>query len=285
MLPRNQKAMNRIAVISQQVCAAVADPSMVSADAQTHREKGVAVVKLNRPKALNALCDACMLALEDALKEIQADDAIKVVVLAGEGRAFAAGADIKEMNARDSNQVYKDNMLQQWGGALKALRKPIIAAVHGFALGGGCELAMMCDILLAAEGTKFGQPEITLGIIPGGGGTQRLTRAIGKSKSMEWCLTGKLYSAAEAEKAGLVSRVVPADKLMEEALKLATDIASFSRPILERCKEAVNSAFELSLKDGVDFERRMFHSCWATDDQKEGMTAFEEKRKPAFQDK
>jgi len=219
-----------------------------------------------------------------AYAAFHADDAIGAIVLTGSERAFAAGADIKEMQPLDFVDVYKGDLMSGWDEIARA-RKPVIAAVSGFALGGGCELAMMCDFIIAAETAKFGQPEITLGIIPGMGGSQRLTRAVGKAKAMDLVLTGRMMDAAEAERSGLVSRVVAADKLLDEALAAAAKIASLSRPSVLMAKEAVNRALETTLEEGLRFERRLFHSLFATEDQKEGMTAFVEKRKPAFKNR
>jgi enoyl-CoA hydratase len=244
-------------------------------------ETGVAVITLNRPKALNALNLQVMRELTAAAAELDRDPAIGAIVLTGSAKAFAAGADIKEMQPQSFSDVYASDWFAGWD-ALTRVRKPLIAAVAGYALGGGCELAMMCDILLAADTAKFGQPEITLGVIPGMGGSQRLTRAVGKAKAMELCLTGRMMDAEEAERAGLVSRIVPADSLVDEALAVAAKIASLSTPATMMVKEAVNRAFESTLSEGILFERRVFHSTFATEDQKEGMTAFTEKRKPVF---
>ncbi|MBW8269562.1 enoyl-CoA hydratase [Caldovatus aquaticus] len=242
----------------------------------------VGVIRLNRPQALNALCDQLMDELGQALLAFDADDAIAAIVLTGNEKAFAAGADIKEMRDRTFPAVYRDDWIgQKWETVLR-VRKPVIAAVAGYALGGGCELAMMCDIILAAENAKFGQPEINLGVIPGAGGTQRLTRAVGKAKAMEMILTGRMMDAAEAERSNLVARVVPTDQLLPEALKLGEKIAALSAPSVAMAKEAVNVAYETTLREGVRFERRLFLSLFATEDQKEGMAAFIEKRKPAF---
>lgn len=244
----------------------------------------VCIVRLNRPKALNALCAALITELNAQLKLADLDDRVGAIIITGSEKAFAAGADIKEMAPQTFSSAYNSNMLAFWHD-VTTVRKPIIAAVNGYALGGGCELAMMCDIIIAGDKAKFGQPEILLGTIPGCGGTQRLTRVIGKAKAMEWVLTGQHYSAEEAEKAGLVARVVPADKLVAEATKTAEKIASFSKPIVAMCKEAVNASYETTLAQGVLFERRLFHSTFATADQKEGMGAFAEKRQPKFTDK
>ena len=245
----------------------------------------VGLITLNRPKALNALCDALVRELGAALDAFEKDDAIGAIVLTGSERAFAAGADIKEMAGKSFVDCYVTDFITSGWERITTCRKPIIAAVAGFALGGGCEFAMMCDTIIAAESAKFGQPEITLGIIPGSGGTQRLTRAIGKAKAMELVLTGRMMDAAEAERSGLVSRIVPNEKLLEEALKIGMQIAGFSRPAVLAAKEAVNRAFETSLAEGVRFERRLFHAMFATEDQKEGMAAFVEKRKPAFKNR
>ncbi|HVJ43294.1 MAG TPA: enoyl-CoA hydratase [Dongiaceae bacterium] len=249
---------------------------------QLTREGRVGIVTLNRPKALNALCDALIAELGQALDLLEADEAIGAIILTGSEKAFAAGADIKEMKDRDFMDVYLSDFITKGWERVAACRKPVIAAVAGFALGGGCEVAMMCDIIIAAENAKFGQPEITLGIIPGAGGTQRLTRALGKAKAMDLVLTGRLMDAQEAERCGLVSRVVPAEKLMEEAKGVANKIASMSLPIALFAKESVNRSFETSLAEGLRFERRLFHAAFATEDQKEGMSAFAEKRPPQF---
>jgi enoyl-CoA hydratase len=241
----------------------------------------VGVVTLNRPQALNALNDALIGELNTALDVFEADPAIGAVVLTGSEKAFAAGADIKEMATKTYMDMYLGEHLSA-SDRLSRMRKPVIAAVAGFALGGGCELAMMCDMIIAADTAKFGQPEITLGIIPGLGGTQRLTQAIGKAKAMDLVLTGRMMDATEAERSGLVARVVPAADLMTEAMKAADKIASFSLPSVLMAKEAVKAASEAVLADGLKFERRLFHSLFATDDQKEGMAAFVEKRKPSF---
>jgi enoyl-CoA hydratase len=245
----------------------------------------VGLITLNRPKQLNALNDSLMNELGEALTGFDLDDAIGAMVVTGSEKAFAAGADIGAMATWTYMDVYKTEYITRNWEALKRVRKPVIAAVAGYALGGGCELAMMCDILFAADTAKFGQPEIRLGIIPGAGGTQRLPRAVGKAKAMDLVLTGRMMDAAEAERAGLVSRIVPADKLLEEAVAAAQAIADFSLPSVMAAKEAINRAYESPLAEGMLFERRMFHSLFATEDQKEGMTAFIEKRKPAFKNK
>jgi enoyl-CoA hydratase len=245
----------------------------------------VGVITLNRPKALNALNDALMDELGAALKQFDADDDIGAIVLTGSEKAFAAGADIGMMASYSYMDVYKGDYITRNWETIRSIRKPIIAAVGGFALGGGCELAMMCDIIIAAQTAKFGQPEIKLGVIPGAGGTQRLPRAVSKAKAMDLCLTARLMDAVEAERAGLVSRVVAADHLLDEAIDAATVIAGFSLPAVMMAKEAVNRAYETTLAEGVHFERRLFHSLFATEDQKEGMAAFVEKRKPVFKNR
>ena len=242
----------------------------------------VGFIRLNRPQRLNALNDALADELGAVLAGFDANPGISVMVIAGSEKAFAAGADIGAMAEWDYAKVYADNYITRNWEAVRYTRKPVIAAVAGYALGGGCELAMACDIIVAADNAKFGQPEITIGTMPGFGGTQRLPRAVGKAKAMDWCLTGRMIDAAEAEKSGLVSRVVPADKLLDEAIAIATQIASFSLPVVMKVKEAVNRAYESSLAEGLLFERREFHATFALDDQKEGMRAFVEKRKPAF---
>ncbi|TXI73830.1 MAG: enoyl-CoA hydratase [Dokdonella sp.] len=242
----------------------------------------VGLITLNRPKQLNALNDDLMNELGSALTGFDADENIGAIVLTGSDKAFAAGADITVMQSLTYMEAYKGDFISRNWEAVKNCRKPVIAAVAGYALGGGCELAMMCDIILAADTAQFGQPEIRLGIIPGAGGTQRLPRAVSKAKAMEMCLAARNMDAAEAERAGLVSRVVPADKLLDEAMATATRIASFSLPIVLMMKECINRAYESSLSEGLLFERRAFHSAFALDDQKEGMAAFVEKRKPSF---
>jgi enoyl-CoA hydratase len=242
----------------------------------------VGLITLNRPKALNALSAGLIKDLGAALSIFEDDAAIRCVVLTGSEKAFAAGADIKEMANKTYADVHLEDFITRGWEAVSHFRKPIIAAVAGFALGGGCEVAMMCDFIIAADTAKFGQPEINLGVIPGAGGTQRLTRAIGKSKAMDMCLTGRQIDAAEAERSGLVSRVVPADSLIAEAMKVAEKIASQSLPVALIAKEAVNRAFETTLKEGLLFERRVFHATFALEDQKEGMKAFVEKRPAAF---
>jgi len=248
-------------------------------------EGAVGVITLNRPKALNALNAELLAELCNALETWDADDTVRCIVLTGSERAFAAGADIKEMQPRSYMEMFKANFFADAADRIAALRKPIVAAVAGYALGGGCELAMLCDFIIAADTAKFGQPEINLGVMPGIGGTQRLTRFVGKSKAMEMCLTGRNMDAAEAERSGLVSRVVPAAELMSEAMKAARTIAEKSVPIVMMTKETINRAYETTLAEGIRFERRVFHSMFATDDQKEGMAAFSEKRKPEFKDR
>ena len=249
---------------------------------ETHGAVGL--VKLNRPQALNALSAALMEELDAALEAFEADPAIGAIVLTGSEKVFAAGADIKEMQDKTFADAFLGDFISKWE-RLTRVRKPVVAAVAGFALGGGCEIAMMCDFILAADDAKFGQPEIKLGVIPGAGGTQRLTRAVGKSKAMEMILTGRMMDATEAERSGLVSRVVPAASLIEEALNVAASIAALSRPAVFAAKEAVNRAYETTLAEGVKFERRIFHSLFATEDQKEGMRAFADKRPPAFKNR
>jgi len=245
------------------------------------KKDGIAVITLNRPKALNALCDELISELNQATQELDKDNEVGAIVLTGSKKAFAAGADIKEMSTKTYMEVYKNNMFSTWDNLTK-IRKPVIAAVNGFALGGGCELAMTCDIIIAGDKAKFGQPEIKLGTIPGVGGTQRLTRAVGKSKAMELILTGDFLSAQDAERYGLVSRVVPEDELLGVAVETAKKIASYSQPIVAMAKECVNEAYETSLHEGIHFERRVFHSTFATADQKEGMKAFVEKTQPKW---
>ncbi|NKB49185.1 MAG: enoyl-CoA hydratase [Alphaproteobacteria bacterium] len=249
---------------------------------ETETQGHVGIVRLDRPKAMNALCAALVSELGLALDDFEADDNIGCIVLTGSDKAFAAGADIKEMAEKTFVSAYMEDFITVGWERVTKCRKPVIAAVAGYALGGGCELAMMCDFILAADNAKFGQPEITLGIIPGAGGTQRLPRAVGKAKAMEMVLTGRMMDAEEAERSGLVSRVVPLDGLMEEAIKAADTIAGMSRPVVFSAKESVNRAYETTLAEGVRFERRLFHAGFATDDQSEGMAAFIEKRQPNF---
>ena len=242
----------------------------------------VGIITLNRPDAMNALCHQLMTEMYNALDDFEKNDDIGCVILTGSEKAFAAGADIKEMQSKSYMDAYKHDFISGIWERAASFRKPIIAAVAGYALGGGCEVAMMCDFIIAADNAKFGQPEITLGVLPGAGGTQRLTKLVGKSKAMDMCLTGRMMDADEAERAGLVSRVVSLDKLQEEALKVASKIASMSLPATLMTKEAVNQSQEASLSQGVLFERRIFQSAFAMEDQKEGMAAFIEKRKPKW---
>jgi enoyl-CoA hydratase len=242
----------------------------------------VALVTLARPERMNALNATLMQELAAALYGFDADDGIGCIVITGNERAFAAGADIAAMKDYDFLHAFKSDYITRDWEHIRNIRKPVIAAVAGYALGGGCELAMACDIVIAADSAKFGQPEINLGIFPGAGGTQRLPRAIGKAKAMDLILTARTMDAAEAERAGLVSRVVPAEKLLDEALAVAERIASYSLPVVMMAKEAVNRAYETTLAEGIRFERRLFHACFALEDQKEGMAAFVEKRKPRF---
>ncbi|HKW81954.1 MAG TPA: enoyl-CoA hydratase [Casimicrobiaceae bacterium] len=241
----------------------------------------VGIVRLNRPQRMNALNDALAAELSRALAAFDADPGVGAIVITGNDRAFAAGADIGAMAEWGYQKVYADNYIMSWE-SVRATRKPVLAAVAGYALGGGCELAMMCDLIIAADSAKFGQPEITIGTMPGMGGTQRLPRAVGKAKAMDWCLTGRMIDAQEAERSGLVARVVPADKLLDEAMAVAAKIAGYSLPVVLKIKEAINRAYESSLAEGLLFERREFHATFALDDQKEGMRAFVEKRKPEF---
>jgi len=244
----------------------------------------VGLITLNRPQALNALNAQLVSEVNNALDALEADVNIGCIVITGSKKAFAAGADIKEMAELTYPQIYMDDLFSD-SDRVANRRKPIIAAVNGFALGGGCELALMCDFILAGDNAKFGQPEINLGVLPGMGGTQRLTRAVGKAKAMEMCLSGRMIDAVEAERCGIVARIVPSDELLDEALKVAAVIASKSLPIAMMIKESVNRAFEVNLTEGVRFERRVFHAAFATQDQKEGMAAFVAKRAPEFQGK
>jgi enoyl-CoA hydratase len=249
---------------------------------ETHGAVGL--IRLNRPKALNALNSALIQELNAVLVAFENDPAIGALVLTGSDKAFAAGADIKELQSLTYMDAYLSDSIRSWE-RLSFFRKPAIAAVAGFALGGGCELAMMCDFILAAENAKFGQPEVKLGILPGAGGTQRLARFVGKAKAMEMCLTGRMMDAQEAERSGLVSRIVPAERLVDEALATASAIASMSLPITMQIKDCINSAYESTLTEGVKFERRNFHAAFATHDQKEGMAAFIEKRQANFKNR
>lgn len=248
-------------------------------------EDHISTIRLNRPDALNALNTQLLGELCDALEDADGNDKVRCIVITGSEKAFAAGADIKEMSEKSFAEVFSENLFANASDRINRIRKPIIAAVSGYALGGGCELAMACDFIIAADTAKFGQPEINLGVIAGMGGTQRLTRFVGKSKSMDMNLTGRFMTAEEAERAGLVSRVVPAKKLMEEAQGAAQKIAEKSLPTVLAAKEAVNRSYEMTLAEGILFERRLFHSMFATEDQSEGMAAFLEKRQPQFRDK
>ena len=248
-------------------------------------EGAVGIITLNRPDAMNALNSELMDELTAAVDDFEADSAVSCILVTGNDKAFAAGADIKEMQDKSYMDVFKEDFITaKWERVTRA-RKPVIAAVAGYALGGGCELAMMCDIILAADNAKFGQPEISLGVMPGAGGTQRLTRFVGKSKAMEMCLTGRMMDAEEAERSGLVARIVPLDDLRSEAMKLAEKIAEMSSPVAMMTKESINRAYETTLTEGVRFERRVFHSQFALEDQKEGMEAFVEKRKAQFKNR
>lgn len=252
---------------------------------RVERRGAVGIVTLNRPAALNALNAELIAELASALDDLEGDAAIGAIVLTGNDKAFAAGADVKEMVSKTYPEIYQEDFITRGWERVGQCRKPVIAAVAGFALGGGCEIAMMCDIVVAADTARFGQPEITLGTIPGAGGTQRLTRFVGKAKAMDLCLTGRMMDTAEAERAGLVSRIVPAAELLSEAVKIAERVAEMSQPIAMMVKEAVNRAYETTLAEGVRFERRLFHATFATEDRKEGMMAFTEKRKPAFRNR
>ncbi len=246
------------------------------------KQDAVAILTLNRPKALNALCVALIKDIGDALDELEADAEVSAIVLIGSEKAFAAGADIKEMKDKTFVEAYAENFITDGWERVAQCNKPIIAAVSGYALGGGCEMAMMCDFIIAADNAKFGQPEVTIGTIPGAGGTQRLTRLIGKSKAMDMCLTGRMMDAEEAERAGLVSRIFPLADLRDEAVKIAEQIASLSRPVIRLAKDSVNAALETTLTEGVKVERQLFYSSFALDDKFEGMNAFAEKRTPEF---
>jgi len=249
------------------------------------RKESVGIVTLNRPKMLNALSFGVFKEIAAAIDELEADDTIGCILLAGSEKAFAAGADIKEMQPKSFIDMFSSDFTAIGGDRVARCRKPTVAAVSGYALGGGCELAMMCDMIICSDTAKFGQPEITLGTIPGIGGTQRLTRAIGKSKAMDLCLTGRMMDAAEAERSGLVSRVVPAEKLMEEAMGIAAKIAAMSHPAAAMAKSAINRAFETPLAEGLAVERDLFHATFALEDRAEGMAAFIEKRKPVFRNR
>jgi enoyl-CoA hydratase len=257
-----------------------ASRAFVNIIAETNK-RGVGLIRLNRPGRLNALSDQLMTELNECLRAFDSDETVRAIVITGSDKAFAAGADIKELRDREFADVQRTNMLSEWQD-IRHIRKPLIAAVNGYALGGGCELAMSCDICLASDNARFGQPEVLIGTIPGAGGTQRLTRAVGKSKAMEWVLTGRQFSAIEAERAGLVSRVVPSDKLLDEAMTLAEEIATLSSPVVRAAKECVNRSFESTLNEGLIFELRLFHSTFGLVDRREGMSAFTEKRKPVW---
>ena len=245
----------------------------------------IGLITLSRPTTLNALCAALFKELEEAIDPLEADENIGVIIVTGSDKAICAGADILEMTPKSYSDVYGEDFITNGWERLAACRTPTIAAVAGYALGAGCELAMMCDIIIAADTARFGQPEISIGTIPGIGGTQRLTRAIGKTKALEMCLTGRMMEAKEAEQAGLVSRVVPSAELLNEAMGTAKQIAAMSRPVAMMVKEAINRSFETSMTEGIRFERRLFHSTFATEDQKEGMSAFVEKRAPKFKNR
>jgi enoyl-CoA hydratase len=244
--------------------------------------ENIGLITFNRPEALNALCEELMIELASALDNLEKNDLVNCIILTGSEKAFAAGADVKEMQSKTLMNVYKNDFITNSWERLTTCRKPVIAAVAGYALGGGCEVAMMCDFIIAADTAKFGQPEVAIGTLPGAGGTQRLTRAIGKAKAMEMCLTGRIMDAKEAEQLGLVARIVPADKLLDEAIESASKIASMSKPSILMIKEAVNCAFEMNLSQGINYERRLFHASFGTNDQKEGMAAFIEKRNPQW---
>jgi enoyl-CoA hydratase len=268
-------------IVFNRYCSAVTTKFEFIKAEVTGEKKNVALITLNRPKALNALCKGLMDEVSQALDSFEANPQIGAIVITGSEKSFAAGADIKEMQNNTYSKCITENFLANWNRVART-QKPVIAAVNGYALGGGCELAMMCDIIYAGEKAKFGQPEILIGTIPGAGGTQRLTRVVGKSKAMEMCLTGNMITAQEAEQSGLVARVYPADKLLEETVKIAEKISANSPLIVQLCKEAVNTAYETTLAEGLKFEKRTFHATFATKDRKEGMTAFIEKRAPNF---
>jgi len=246
------------------------------------KKAAVGIIRFNRPKSMNALCQPLFAELSEALDDLESDNAIAAIIITGNDKALAAGADIGEMVEASYQQMLADESLNRQWDRIANCRKPVIAAVAGYALGGGCELAMSCDFIIAADNAKFGQPEISIGTIPGIGGTQRLTRLVGKAKAMDMCLTGRMMDVHEAERAGLVSRVVPLESYLREALEVAGQIAEFSRPVVKLAKEAVNAALDTTLTQGLKIERRLFHSTFAFDDQKEGMKAFIEKRKPEF---
>lgn len=252
---------------------------------ETRNDSGIGIITLNRPKALNALCNGLLNELVDALENMQKDKNVRSIIITGSGeKAFCAGADIKEMSSKTYMEAYEMDMFSIVDNIVNNIKKPIIAAVNGFALGGGCELAMTCDIIIASEKAKFGQPEIKLGTIPGIGGTQRLVRAVGKSRAMELCLTGDMFTANDASNWGLISRTVEHTEVLKEAIKIAEKISSQSVPIVSLCKQSINRSYEMTLNEGLLFERRLFHSTFATKDQKEGMSAFVEKRDPKWND-
>ncbi|KAL9956967.1 hypothetical protein ACROYT_G038537 [Oculina patagonica] len=274
--------LTRTSNLVRAYCSASRSFEMIKAEKKGEKQN-VGFIQLNRPKALNALCDQLMSELKDALDDFETDKTVGAIVITGSEKAFAAGADIKEMENLTFQQCLMGDFLSHWTRVTRC-KKPVIAAVNGFALGGGCELAMMCDIIYAGNKAKFGQPEILLGTIPGAGGTQRLPRAVGKSLAMEMILTGDHISAEDAQKSGLVSKVFPAEELVNEAIKTAEKISSLSKIVVQIAKEAVNTGYETSLEEGLHFEKRVFHSTFATNDRKEGMTAFVEKRKAKFTD-
>ncbi|KAJ7340130.1 putative enoyl-CoA hydratase, mitochondrial [Desmophyllum pertusum] len=274
--------LTRTSNLARAYCSASRNFEMIKAEKKGDKQN-VGFIQLNRPKALNALCDQLMSELQDALDDFETDKTVGAIVITGSEKAFAAGADIKEMENLTYQKCLMGDFLAHWTRVARC-KKPVIAAVNGFALGGGCELAMMCDIIYAGNKAKFGQPEILLGTIPGAGGTQRLPRAVGKSLAMEMVLTGVPISAEDAHKSGLVSKVFPADELVNEAIKTAEKISDLSKIAVQIAKEAVNTGYEMSLAEGLHFEKRMFHSTFSTDDRKEGMTAFVEKRKANFTD-
>ncbi len=251
---------------------------------KTEIKNNVGIITLDRPEAMNALCEELAIELTDAIETFDQSPDVHVLILTGNDKAFAAGADIKEITPKSFNDVYKDDFIFKWECVARC-RKPIIAAISGYALGGGCEIAMMCDMIIASETAKFSQPEITIGILPGAGGTQRLTKAVGKAKAMEICLTGRMFTAQEAEQIGLITKVVAQEQLHSEALALAEKIASYSLPVTMMIKEAINHSFETTLSEGVHFERRLFHGAFSLEDRKEGMQAFIEKRQANYKNK
>lgn len=281
MLPKTVRSS--AALLFTRSCRRMSSPAASWETIKTETRGAVGIITLNRPKALNALNSKLISEINAAARAFDSDSSVGAIVLTGSDKAFAAGADIKEMASKEFIDVFAKNMFSEWADLTK-IAKPTIAAVNGFALGGGCELAMMCDIMIAGENAQFGQPEVTIGTIPGCGGTQRLVRAVGKSKAMELVLTGDRMNAADALAFGLVARVVPVDKTLETAIAMGAKIAALSKPVIAMAKEAVNASYEGTLAEGVRFERRLFHTTFATRDQKEGMAAFVEKRKPAFKD-